>query len=258
MKLCSKGAAIDQAKDSGATPLFIACEEGHTEVVAMLCSEGAAIYQAAHDGATPLFIACEEGHAEVVEKLCSEGAAIDQAMDDGATPLYIACRRGHLAAVCTLSSHGAQRLLSGEDEADVAAARGHTELAAWLTLSRQWSTPLHHLDIITAPRARALLRDGASIHAAVDGGPTPLSLAQAMHIAGNVADGSPAHLVLRVAAPWRFSTHELFATGARERAVALLLLGSQLSNHERFFRQEDALKDVWLFHIMPQALGGAL
>eukprot|EP00966_Prymnesium_polylepis_P159148 3678080-Prymnesium_polylepis.1 len=78
-----------------------------------------------------------------------------------------------------------------------------------------------------------------------------------MRAAGNAADGSPAHLVLQVAAPWSPSTHELFASGARERAVVLLLLGAQLSNQERFFRQEAALKDLWLFHVMPLAVGGA-
>eukprot|EP00966_Prymnesium_polylepis_P120887 2793513-Prymnesium_polylepis.1 len=78
-----------------------------------------------------------------------------------------------------------------------------------------------------------------------------------MRAAGNAADGSPAHLVLKVAAPWSPSTHELFASGVRERVVVLLLLGTQLSNQERFFRQENALKDLWLYFVMPLAVGGA-
>ena len=50
---------------------------------------------------------------------------------------------------------------------------------------------------VDVTRARALLRDGADIHAAAaPGGPTPLSLAQAMHAAGDVADSSAAQLVL--------------------------------------------------------------
>jgi ankyrin repeat protein len=33
--------------DGGDTPLYAACQHGHTEVAAMLCSKGAAINQAA-------------------------------------------------------------------------------------------------------------------------------------------------------------------------------------------------------------------
>eukprot|EP00966_Prymnesium_polylepis_P120727 2789676-Prymnesium_polylepis.2 len=66
-----------------------------------------------------------------------------------------------------------------------------------------------------------------------------------MREAGNMPDGCPAHLVLQAADPWSPSTHELFAVADRRRAVALLLLGCQLSTQERFFRQEGALKDLW-------------
>ena len=46
---------------------------------------------------------------------------------------------------------------------------------SWVFTSRKWTTPLHHLTIIPAARARALLRKGASIHAASAlGDPTPI------------------------------------------------------------------------------------
>ena len=62
--------------------------------------------------------------------------------------------------------------------AEVAGDQAHSEVVAWLTASRLWSTPLHYLDVIDAERSRALFRDGANLHAAaaVDG-PTPLTLA---------------------------------------------------------------------------------
>ncbi len=41
-------------------------QEGHAEVVSILLERGADIKKAANDGRTPLYIASEKGHAEVV------------------------------------------------------------------------------------------------------------------------------------------------------------------------------------------------
>ena len=47
------------------------------------------------DGNTPLFIAAEEGHLEVVRFLVESGANKDQGTTDyGATPLFIAAETG--------------------------------------------------------------------------------------------------------------------------------------------------------------------
>ena len=53
----------------------------------------------------------------------------------------------------------------------VATYSNHHDIVAWLVSSRQWSTPLHHLTILTAARARALLRAGADLHARSRGRP---------------------------------------------------------------------------------------
>ena len=115
-----------------------------------------------------------------------------------------------------------------------AAIEGHTEVTAWLELSRDWATPLHHLSIIDAARARTLLRNGASVHAAATAdGPTPLSMAEAMRVAGDAPDGSAAALVLAAAAQrWSPATHLLFPAAARALAVRMLLLGHQLSRQQ--------------------------
>ena len=74
---------------------------------------------------------------------------------------------------------------------------GHPACAAWLVTSRKWTTPLHHLTIIPATRAHALLRNGASIHAAAaPGDPTPLSLTRELLAKCEAAKGSAAALVL--------------------------------------------------------------
>ena len=131
-------------------------------------------------------------------------------------------------------------------------ARGHTDLSAWLDSTRLWSTPLHHLQIVDAARAHALLRDGADLHAQAEtDGPTPLSLARALHVQGAAAEGSTAALVLRAAQPWSPQTHALFPTDSRARAVEMLLMGHRLSRESRFEGESVAVLDVWMTAVMP-------
>ena len=66
-----------------------------------LLARGAAVDVAENDGATPLFIASQKNHFEVMRELLQRGAAVDAAMNNGATPLFIATARGH-AAVAAL------------------------------------------------------------------------------------------------------------------------------------------------------------
>jgi ankyrin repeat protein len=51
-------------------------------------------------GATPLFIAAQKGHLDVVRCLANDfGADVNQALQDGAMPLWIAVQSGHLDVV---------------------------------------------------------------------------------------------------------------------------------------------------------------
>ena len=64
----------------------------------------------------------------------------------------------------------------------VAVLNGHADLAAWLERSGLWSTPLHHLEIIGANRARELLRSGDRLDATgVGDGPTQCIMRQVGH-----------------------------------------------------------------------------
>ena len=191
--------------------------------------------------------------------LLAAGAAVNQADNGSDTLLFMPCVRGHLATAQLLSSYGANRQVRpGRTVEQAATEYGHPELLAWLVASRQWSTPLHHLGTIDVDRARALLRDGADLHAkAAPGGPTPLSLAQDMREAGTVAEGSAAQLVLRAAEPWSEANHALFPRAARALAVELQRLGHLLSRQERFHRQETALYDLWMEEVVPQVVARA-
>ena len=205
------------------TPLQVASHYGHLHVVRLLLERGAAVNLASVGGSTPLLMASLSGYGTVVRLLLECGAAVEQAPANGHTPLWAACLRGCLEVVRLLSSHGANRTFTNGTTAESMANHlGHSDTTAWLIATRHWSTPLHHLTIITPARTRALLRDGANLFASHEGGPTPLALAQGMLAAGTAVNGSTAHLVLCAARPWSPATHELFPAEARERSRRIM------------------------------------
>ena len=209
-------------------------------------------------GDTPLYVACEKGHTEIVTKLLAANANVDLASNSGGT-MAIACYNGHLGIVQLLSSYGASRtwpfLAAPDDTAEHAATRfGHHDVAAWLRAPRLWSTALHHLEFLTPARALALLRAAPFIldAAAAPGGPTPLSLAREMAAKGRAAEGTAAFLVLEAAKPWSRKTHKLFPAAARARAVELWPWGFRISR--QFAGAEQAVFDVWMTGVMAHAV----
>ena len=179
------------------------------------------------------------GHASTVAKLLELRATVDAANAAGATPMYAACSEGQLWCAQLLSSYGATRaaIVNGvrEEAASVARQAGHANLAAWLEASHHWCTPLHHLSVISAARARELLRGGASLHAddgvtRADGSrDTPLAVAARMHAEGVDAEGTAASMVLLAAQRWSPATHHLYPEVARVRAVEIMLICHRLS-----------------------------
>ena len=53
-------------------PLIVAARHGSAAEVAALLAGGADVNEPMSDGETPLFIACQEGHTEVVTKLLAD------------------------------------------------------------------------------------------------------------------------------------------------------------------------------------------
>ena len=63
--------------DDGATPLYIACQNGHTSIVEALLGRDADVNKATTDtGATPLYMACYNGHTSIVEALLGRDADV--------------------------------------------------------------------------------------------------------------------------------------------------------------------------------------
>ncbi|MDN7245557.1 ankyrin repeat domain-containing protein [Planococcus shenhongbingii] len=88
-KLIRKGADVNEADDSGFTPLRWAVQEGQLDIVQLLLSHGADINAIDEEGQTPLYQAAADGNSELVEYLLDNGADIDLS-GDGVTPLIIA------------------------------------------------------------------------------------------------------------------------------------------------------------------------
>ena len=72
--LVEAGADLNQARESGATPLHAASYKGHLAVVKYLVEAGADLNPGNYEGSTPLALACRAGHKKVVAYLKRAGA----------------------------------------------------------------------------------------------------------------------------------------------------------------------------------------
>jgi len=176
---------IDVGKRSGLgmlrsdTPLHVAAEKGHTEVVAALLKAGAnpntpytnllgMLGSQTHAGSdTPLWAAAVQGHTEVVAALLKAGAdpntpsTLGLGMLFSATPLWAAAAQGHTEMVAALLKAGADPntpftcglgMLASATPLHVAAAQGHTEVvAALLKAGADPNTPYKYSHLLPPP-----------------------------------------------------------------------------------------------------------
>jgi ankyrin repeat protein len=115
-----RGADADyaEAKSGGMTPLLCASFLGHLEIVSYLLFTAKADVDKAKTafGETPLFMASQEGHAQVVSLLLSARADVNKARTrDGATPLLIASHHARTRAGRLAAAVGPSRRRQGQD-----------------------------------------------------------------------------------------------------------------------------------------------
>ena len=75
--------------------LFVACENGHLEVVRKLVDFGADVNHASYDDLTPLCAACMNGHTNIAKFLISSGALVHDPALGQSSPILLACRSGN-------------------------------------------------------------------------------------------------------------------------------------------------------------------
>lgn len=82
-------------ENSQVTPLILAAQTGHKEVVAMLLAEDVDINKQTGKGASALMFASANGHSTVVELLLEQGANPNLVDSEGLSAIYLSSRKRH-------------------------------------------------------------------------------------------------------------------------------------------------------------------
>ncbi|XP_076288079.1 protein fem-1 homolog CG6966 isoform X2 [Lasioglossum baleicum] len=132
------------AKTNGATPLVMACRNGHYDVAEYLIEKcGANIEQSGSvvfdgdtiGGASPLWCASAAGHLALVKLLVKKGAQVNTPTLTRSTPLRAACFDGYFDIVKLLVNHGADieiANLHGHTSLMIACFKGHINIVRYL------------------------------------------------------------------------------------------------------------------------------
>jgi ankyrin repeat protein len=92
--------------NNGATPAYVADQDGHVGVMRALAEHGADL-NTPNNGSSPVFIAARNGHVGVIEVLVKHGADVNTPRDDGITPVLAAAYGGHTGVIKLLYKLGA-------------------------------------------------------------------------------------------------------------------------------------------------------
>ena len=84
---------MDKALNTNATPLYVASQNGHSDLACFLVDSLADVHHETTDGATALFIASQMGHYGIVDMLLCANSLIDTPNRSGATALFIAAQQ---------------------------------------------------------------------------------------------------------------------------------------------------------------------
>ena len=86
---------VNAQSESGCTALYLAAEEGDSQIVALLLARGADVSIAASDGGSCLQRACSFGHKQVILELLKAKCDVDHQDNQGWTALMRAAQNGH-------------------------------------------------------------------------------------------------------------------------------------------------------------------
>ena len=72
----TRGTDPCMAASDGRTPFYVACAEGHIDIVKLLCAQKVVMCKADQDGTAPAHIAAACGHLEVIQYLHEQGVSV--------------------------------------------------------------------------------------------------------------------------------------------------------------------------------------
>jgi len=183
--------AANQTNTEGATPTYLAAENGHAEILHVLIAAQAdvnktkqkGVWGVKQQGLTPTFVAASNGHAGALQALVEWRADVHIARPDGATPIFQAAQNGHVGALQVLIAEGADVKMTWEDATTifVAAREGHAGvlqalIQAEADMQKTWEgqTPIFraakngHVEAL-----KVLIDNGANVNERAKEGSTP-------------------------------------------------------------------------------------
>ena len=89
--LLKANANPDYQSMDGFTPLILACENGHFDVVYLLLKANANPNLSTHKGVTPMIVASRHGHSDIVRILLDANADLSYQTDQCPSPIMHAC-----------------------------------------------------------------------------------------------------------------------------------------------------------------------
>nr|XP_027219754.1 ankyrin-3-like [Penaeus vannamei] len=117
------------------SPIHIAVEKSHGEIVQMLLKEGATVYNMNMSGDGVIHVAARNSSPWILEMLREKGCDLDRCSRDGSFPLHLAAESGNLEAAKWFLLQGANPFsldANGKTATDRAAETKQQRVVEWL------------------------------------------------------------------------------------------------------------------------------